>query len=66
MKQKEIDKMMSWYKTEQIKDNEDLKVSKNDFVQEIKKFDRQQIKNTEVIEKKYSLWQRILKVLGMN
>jgi 2-phosphoglycerate kinase len=58
--------MMSWYKTEQIKDNEDLKVSKNDFVQEIKKFDRQQIKNTEVIEKKYSLWQRILKVLGMN
>jgi 2-phosphoglycerate kinase len=58
--------MMSWYKTEQIKDNEDLKVSKNEFVQEIKKFNRQQIKNTEVIEKKYSLWQRILKVLGMN
>jgi hypothetical protein len=49
-----------------MKDNEDLKISKDEFIREIKKFKRQEIKNTEVEVKKYSLWQRILKVLGMN
>jgi hypothetical protein len=65
MKDKEIEQMMSWYKTQRIKDNEDLKISKNDFVQEIKKMKRDDIKNTSQEEIKYSIWQRIKKVLGM-
>lgn len=65
MKDKEIEQMMSWYKTQRIKDNEDLKISKNDFVQEIKKMKRDDIKNTPQEEIKYSIWQRIKRVLGM-
>jgi hypothetical protein len=66
MKDKEIKQMMSWYKTEKIRDNEDLKISKNEFVQEIKKMKRDDIKNTPPEEIKYSIWQRIKRVLGMN
>jgi len=58
--------MMSWYKTEKIRDNEDLKISKNEFVQEIKKMKRDDIKNTPPEEIKYSIWKRIKRVLGMN
>ena len=66
MKDKEIEQMMSWYKTQKMRDNEDLKVSKSEFIQEIKKMKREEIKNSPQEVKKYSLWQRIKKVFGMN
>jgi 2-phosphoglycerate kinase len=66
MEPKEIQRMMSWYKTEKIKDNEELKVSKHEFIEQIKLYNPKQIQNTPIVEKKYTLWQRIKRVLGMN
>ena len=34
--------------------------------EEIKRFDPKQIKNTPLIEEKYTFWQRLWKTLGMN
>ena len=45
------------------KQNEDYK---RKISEEIKKFKNTEITNTPLVEKKYSLWQRILKTLGMN
>jgi hypothetical protein len=45
------------------KQNEDLKMR---FCDEIKKTKPQNIKNTIFVEKKYTLWERIKKVLGIN
>ena len=39
---------------------------KKKFSEELKKMDPKEIKNTILVEKKYTLWQRILKTLGMN
>ena len=45
------------------KQNEDYKRKISD---EIKKYKNTKITNTPLVEKRYSLWQRILKTLGMN
>ncbi len=45
------------------KQNEDYK---RKISEEIKKYKNTEITNTPLVEKKYSLWQRILKTLGMN
>ena len=45
------------------KQNEDYKKS---ISEEIKKFKKDQIFNNDLVEKKYSLWERILRTLGMN
>jgi hypothetical protein len=45
------------------KQNEDYKKKISD---EIKKYKNTEITNTPLVEKRYSLWQRILKTLGMN
>ncbi len=45
------------------KQNEDYKRKISD---EIKKYKNTEITNTPLVEKRYSLWQRILKTLGMN
>ena len=56
----------------QILEEEDKKLKmesemyKKKFSEEIKNFKPQDIRNTEVVEKKYSLWQRILRTLGIN
>jgi|688.fasta_scaffold495900_2 hypothetical protein len=39
---------------------------KKKFSEELKKMDPKEIKNTILVEKKYTLWQRILKTLGIN
>jgi tRNA 2-selenouridine synthase SelU len=39
---------------------------KKKISKEIKEIDRSQIKNTILIKKKYSIWERILKTLGIN
>jgi hypothetical protein len=66
MKEKEIQKMISWYQTQVIKDSEDLKVSKYGIIDEIRKIKKEDIKNSEVKKETYSLCQRIKKVLGMS
>jgi hypothetical protein len=39
---------------------------KKKISKEIKEIDRSEIKNTILIKKKYSIWERILKTLGIN
>ena len=57
---------MTWFKREKLKDIQEEKKSKIDFIKEIKKVEPDQIKNTPVMEKKYTLWQRLKQTLGMN
>ena len=57
---------MTWFKSERLKDSQEEKKSKIDFIKEIKKVEPEQIKNTPVVEKKYTLWQRLKQTLGMN
>ncbi len=39
---------------------------KKKFSEEIKNFNPKEIKNTPIVEQKYSIWQRILRTLGIN
>ena len=39
---------------------------KNKLSSELKSFDRKEIKNTEFVDKKYTIWQRILRTLGIS
>jgi hypothetical protein len=39
---------------------------KKKLSEEIKKFNPKQIKNTPIVEQKFTVWQRILKTLGIN
>lgn len=63
---KDIQNMMTWFKSEKLKDEEREQKSKIDFIQEITQFDPNKIKNTPVVEKKYTLWERLKRTLGMN
>jgi hypothetical protein len=38
---------------------------KNQLSSQLKSFERNEIKNTEFVEKKYTVWQRILRTLGI-
>jgi hypothetical protein len=38
---------------------------KNQLSSQLKSFGRNEIKNTEFVEKKYTVWQRILRTLGI-
>ena len=58
--------MMLWFNNQKLKDSRDLKVSKEDFIKTIKNIEPKVIKNTEPEVKKYTLWQRLKKVLGNN
>ena len=63
---KQTENLMTWFKSEKLKDSQEEKKSKIDFIKEIKKVEPDQIKNTPVVEKKYTLWQRLKQTLGMN
>ena len=39
---------------------------KNKLSSELKSFNRNEIKNTEFVDKKYTIWQRILRTLGIS
>jgi len=39
---------------------------KKQLSKDIRKFNPKEIKNTPVVEVKYSIWQRVLKTLGIN
>ena len=60
--QQQLNKLIEEQKSsEKYSEDYKLKISK-----EIKKFDVNQIKNTPIIEKKYSIWERIKSALGGN
>ena len=57
---------MTWFKSEKLKDSQEEKKSKLDFIKEIKQVEPQKIVNTPVVEKKYTLWERLKQTLGMS
>jgi hypothetical protein len=63
---KKNEELLTWYKTETVKDEIKVNRVKMDFINEIKKVPVSKINNTDIVEKKYTLWERIKRVLGMN
>lgn len=66
LKNQYLDNLLSWYEKEKKNDEVEILKSKLDFANQIKKFDKQEIKNT-IVEKPedISLWKRIKKTLGI-
>lgn len=66
LKNQYLDNLLSWYEKEKKNDEVEIRKSKLDFANQIKKFDKQEIKNT-IVEKPedISLWKRIKKTLGI-
>jgi hypothetical protein len=61
-----LDKLLSVYDNAVKKDEIDIKKHKEDFINQIKKFDKKDITNTfEVKPEGISLWKRIKKTLGI-
>ena len=58
---KELNQLEEERKRDQL-ENEKFK---NKLSSELKSFDRNEIKNTEFVDKKYTIWQRILRTLGI-
>jgi hypothetical protein len=63
---KKNEELLTWYKTETVKDETKVNKAKIDFINEIKKVPVSKINNTDIVEKKYTLWERIRRVLGMS
>jgi hypothetical protein len=61
-----IEKELRQLHEEREKSKIELENMKKKLANEIKIFDIKEIKNTIVVEKKYTIWQRLKKVLGMN
>jgi len=66
LKNQYLDNLLSWYEKEKKNDEVEIRKSKIDFANQIKKFDKHEIKNT-IVEKPedISLWKRIKKTLGI-
>jgi len=58
--------MMLWFKSEKLKDNQEIKKSKSDIINSIIQTEPEQVRNTLNEKKSYTLWQRIKKVLWTN
>jgi hypothetical protein len=54
-------KTLNWYSNETKKDKKELDIEKNEFIQKIKKMNKDEIVNQK--PKKITLWERIRKVL---
>jgi hypothetical protein len=52
-------------KAEKKKTLKEIETSKNSYINDIKSISRDEIKNSPMIEKKYTLWERVKRVLGM-
>jgi hypothetical protein len=61
-----MQKQLSILKDEEVKDKMELDLLKKSLSENIKKVDKTEIKNTITVEPKYTIWQRILRTLGMN
>lgn len=62
----ELQKQLKMFKDEENITKKYSEDYKNKISEEIKKFNPTDIKNTVVVEEKFTIWQRILKTLGMN
>jgi hypothetical protein len=58
--------MMLWFKSEKLKDSQELKKTKSDIINSIINTEPQQVRNTVNEKKSYTLWERIKRVLWTN
>jgi len=63
---KKLENMLTWFKSEKLKDEEISRRTKENFIKEIKKTPKERLRNTVVVNKKYTLWERLKQTLGMN
>jgi hypothetical protein len=65
-KNNHIDKLLTYYHQSIIKDEDDVKNKKEEFVKQIKNFNKEDIKNTfEIKPEGISLWMRIKKTFRL-
>ena len=60
-----LDKLLDWYDKSKETDQIDIKKNKEDFINEIKQFKKEEITNTVVEYDKVTLWSRSKKTLGI-
>jgi|688.fasta_scaffold04946_18 hypothetical protein len=56
-------KVLNWLEKEKLKDSAELLADKKKFIEEIRKFRKAEISNSD--EVKLTLWQKIVKTLGL-
>lgn len=54
------------FEEEELNSNKFAEEYKKKLSEEIKKFKPEEIKNTETVERKYTIWERLLRTLGKN
>jgi hypothetical protein len=59
---KELNQLEEERKRDQLENDK----FKNKLSSQLKSCDRNEIKNTEFVDKKYTIWQRILRTLGIS
>ncbi len=62
----ELQKQLKMFEDEEKNSKNYTEEYKKKISEDIKKLKPKDVKNTEVIEKKYTVWERLLKTLGMN
>jgi hypothetical protein len=62
----ELQKQLKMFEDEDKSSNTYTEDYKKKISEEIKKLTPNDIKNTIIIEKKYTVWERLLRTLGMN
>lgn len=62
----ELQKQLKMFEDEDKSSNTYTEDYKKKISEEIKKLKPNDIKNTIIIEKKYTVWERLLRTLGMN
>lgn len=61
-----LDKLLNWYDKTKKTDEIEIKKQKEEFINQIKKFNKKDIKNsTTELSKNISIWMRIKKTLGI-
>ena len=58
--------MILWFKNQKLKDSQEIQNSKKELIDEIKGLNPKEIKNNVQEVKKYTLWERLKRVLGNN
>lgn len=65
-KNQSLDRLLSWYENSKRIDEIEIKREKEEFIKQIKKFKKQDIKNsTEELPQSLTIWMRIKKALGI-
>lgn len=61
-----LDKLLDWYDKSKLKDQNEIRLEKENFVKSLKTINKNEIKNSIEIEPtNISLWMRIKKTLGI-